>query len=269
MDQDMDYLEINKKAWNRKIEFHIQSDFYDQANFLKGKSSLKSIELDLLGEIKGKNILHLQCHFGQDSISLSRLGANVTGIDLSDEAIKKANEIALQTQSNTRFICCNIYDLSKHLDEQFDIVFTSYGTIGWLPDLDGWAQIVSQYLKPDGKFIMVDFHPVVWMFDDAFEKIEYRYFNNGPIIEKEKGSYADRKAPIEQESVGWNHGIGEILNSLIKNGLEINAFEEFDYSPFNCFHQTAEPSPGKFRIRHLDNKIPMVYSILATKKSDW
>jgi SAM-dependent methyltransferase len=269
MDQERDYIDINRKAWNRKTEFHIQSDFYDQANFLKGKSSLKSIELDLLGDVSGKNVLHLQCHFGQDSISLGRLGAKVTGIDLSDEAIKKARETALQIHSQTRFICCNIYDLPDHLDEQFDIVFTSYGTIGWLPDMDGWAEIISKYLKPGGKFLMVDFHPVVWMFDDAFEKIEYRYLNSGPIIENEQGTYADRTAPIEQESVGWNHGIGEILNPLIKNGLEINAFEEFDYSPFGNFQHMVEPVPGKFRIRHLDNKIPMVYSILATKKSDW
>ena len=151
-------------------------EFYDLDNFVKGKTSLNSIELDLLGDVKGKTILHLQCHFGQDTISLSRLGAEVTGIDLSDKAIQSAQQIAKDTHSNANFICCDIYDLPNHLDKQFDIVFTSYGTIGWLPDLDKWANIVSHYLKPNGQFVFVEFHPVVWMFDDNFEKIGYNDF---------------------------------------------------------------------------------------------
>lgn len=104
------------------------------------------------------------------------------------------------------------------------------------------------------------------MFDDNFNKIGYNYFNTGPIIETETGTYADREAPITQEYVMWNHGIGEVLNSLIKNGLEINSFDEFDYSPYNCFRDTIEFEPKKYRIKHLDNKIPMIYAIVATKK---
>ncbi len=265
----MDYIEINRKSWNEKTDIHIRSDFYDNENFLQGKSSLNSIELDLLGDIAGKSILHLQCHFGQDSISLSRLGATVTGVDLSDTAIKRAKEFALKIQAQTQFICCNLYDLPRHLDEQFDIVFTSYGTIGWLPDLGKWAEIISRYLKPNGKFILVEFHPVVWMFDDDFTKMGYNYFNTGAIIETETGTYAERQAPIKLEFVSWNHSLSEVINNLIKNGLEINSFSEFNYSPYNCFKHTIESEPGKFRIKHLDDKIPMIYSILATKKNRW
>ena len=268
MGKETNYIETNKKIWNQKTEVHIKSVFYDNDNFLKGKSSLKGIELDLLGDIAGKSILHLQCHFGQDSISLSRLGANVTGIDLSDEAIKRAKEFASQTHSQTKFICCDIYDLPNFLDEQFDIVFSSYGTISWLPDLDTWAEIISQYLKPNGKFVFVEFHPVVWMFDDEFDKPGYSYFNTGPLLETETGTYADKEAPIKQEFVNWNHSISEILNSLINHGLGIKSFNEFDYSPYNCFKHTIKIEPDKYRIKHLDNKIPMLYSILATKKSN-
>ena len=268
MDKETNYIETNKKTWNEKTEVHIKSVFYDNENFLKGKSSLKDIELNLLGDIHGKSILHLQCHFGQDSISLSRLGANVTGIDLSDEAIKRAKEFASQTNAQTKFICCNIYDLPNYLDEQFDIVFTSYGAISWLHDLDKWAEIISQYLKPNGKFVFVEFHPVVWMFDDEFDKIGYNYFNTGALLETETGTYADTEALIGQDFVNWNHSISEILNSLINNRLEINSFNEFDYSPYNCFNQTIKIEPDKYIIKHLDNKIPMLYSILATKKSN-
>jgi 2-polyprenyl-3-methyl-5-hydroxy-6-metoxy-1,4-benzoquinol methylase len=262
------YIDINRQSWNNRTETHLKSDFYDLDNFLKGKNLLNDIELNLLGDIKGKTILHLQCHFGQDSISLSRLGAIVTGVDLSDKAIESAKQIAKYTNSNATFICCDIYDLPNHLEEKFDIVFTSYGTIGWLPDLDKWAKIVSRFLKPNGQFVFVEFHPVVWMFDDNFDKIGYRYFNSGAIVETESGTYADKKADITQSYVMWNHGLSEVVNNLIKNELEINSLDEFDYSPYNCFSKTIEFEPKKYRIEHLEDKIPLVYAIRATRKNN-
>ena len=268
MNKENNYIEINRKSWNNRVETHLKSEFYDLDNFMKGKTSLNSIELELLGDLNGKSILHLQCHFGQDTVSLGRLGANVTGVDLSDQAIESAIKIAKEANSNATFICCDIYDLPNHLDKQFDIVFTSYGTIGWLPDIDKWAKIVSQFLKPDGQFVFVEFHPVVWMFDDNFEQIGYRYFNSGAILESENGTYADKTANITQEYVMWNHGLGEVINSLIKNGLEINHFKEYDYSPYNCFNKTIEFEPKKYRIEHLGDKIPMVFSIIAKKNNN-
>jgi SAM-dependent methyltransferase len=267
MNVEDEYLEINRKSWNEKTEIHLKSDFYDVKGFLKGKSSLNSIELSLLGDVKGKKILHLQCHFGQDTLSLARMGAVVTGVDLSDKAIQSANSLASDLNLSAKFICCDLYNLPEHLNETFDLVFKSYGTIGWLPDLDKWAKIVSSYLKPGGKFVFAEFHPVVWMFDDNFERIGYNYFNTGPIIETLSGTYAQKDAQITQKYVNWNHSISEVVNSLIKNGLIINALNEFDYSPYNCFLHTVEVEPGKFRIEHLENNIPMVYSILATKNN--
>ncbi len=260
------YLNINRNLWNQKVDFHIKSDFYDVPGFLKGNSSLNKIELDLLGDITDKSILHLQCHFGQDTICLGRMGAKVTGIDLSNKATDQAKLLAEKSYSEANFIFCDIYDLPNHLDKQFDIVFTSYGTIGWLPDLNKWAQIISKYLKPGGMFVFAEFHPVVWMFDENLEKIKYSYFNSGAIIETETGTYANKDANIEAEFITWNHSISEVVNSLISNGLEINSLDEYDYSPYDCFNKTVEISSNKFRIKHLKNKIPMVYSIVATKK---
>lgn len=263
---NLNYKEINKKSWNNKVESHLKSDFYAVELFLEGHTSLNEIELNLLGDINGKSVLHLQCHFGQDTISMARMGAKTTGVDISDKSIESANLLAIQTKTDSRFLCCDLYDLPNHLIEKFDMVYTSYGTIGWLPDLDKWAAIVSQFLKPGGKFIFVEFHPVVWMFDDHFEKIGYNYFNTGAIVETESGTYADREAKITNEFVMWNHSMSEVINSLIKNDLTINSLDEFDYSPHNCFLKTIEFEPKKFRIAHLENKIPMVYSIVATKK---
>ena len=262
---EKNYKEINRKSWNQRVDVHMDSDFYDMEGFLSGKTSLNSIEMELLGDIRGKEILHLQCHFGQDTISLAREGAIVTGVDLSDKAIDRAKALASQCDVEVSFIQCDIYDLPNHLDRQYDIVFTSYGTIGWLPDLDKWASVVSRYLRPQGQFVIVEFHPVVWMFDQDFRKIEFNYFNTGAIVENEEGTYADKKAPISQQSIVWNHSLSEVVNSLIKCGLAVNSLDEYDYSPYNCFKNTVESSPKKFRIKHLENKIPMIFAIEATK----
>jgi ubiquinone/menaquinone biosynthesis C-methylase UbiE len=266
MEKPINYLQINKDSWNRRTAHHVESEFYDLKGFLSGNTSLNSIELELLGDVQGKSILHLQCHFGQDSISLSRLGAEVVGVDLSDKAIEAAEKLAQETDSTAQFICCDIYDLPQHLDQEFDIIYTSYGTITWLPDLNKWSAVISKFLKPQGKFVFVEFHPVVWMFDDNFEKVGYNYFNTGPIVETEVGTYADRSADLNQEYVCWNHSLSEVLSSLIHNKFTISSFEEYDYSPYNCFQHTIEFKPKKFRIEHLDNKIPMVYSLIAEKK---
>ncbi|WP_294308933.1 class I SAM-dependent methyltransferase [uncultured Chryseobacterium sp.] len=261
------YLDINRNSWNAKVEPHLKSDFYFVDEFLKGRTSLNSIELELLGNVQNKSILHLQCHFGQDSISLARLGAKVTGIDLSDKAIEAAGDLARKAQTDTEFICTDLYNLPNILDRKFDIVFTSYGTIGWLPDLRKWAEIISRFLKPEGKFVMAEFHPVVWMFDDDFQGIRYNYFNEKPIVEIYEGTYADQSADLVQEYVMWNHSLADVLQNLIQNQMQIMHFKEFDWSPYPCFRHVNEFEKGKWRIPQLGNKIPLVYAVEAIKKS--
>lgn len=262
----MDYLELNRKAWNAKTAVHVDSAFYDMPGFLAGNTTLKQPELGLLGDVKGLRILHLQCHFGQDSLSLARMGAQVTGVDLSDVAIAKARSLATELQMDATFVHCDVYSAKEHLSGEFDLVFTSYGTIGWLPDLQRWADIVQHFLKPGGRFVMADFHPVVWMFDQEFKKMDYSYFNTGPIVEQITGTYADRDAPISHEMVGWNHPVSDILQSLMDAGLQLTQFREWDHSPFSCFSAAQEDAPDVFRIPHLHKKIPMIYGIEALKK---
>ena len=266
MNPEKDYIKQNREGWNKKLDFHLQSEFYDLSGFLQGKSSLQEIELGLLGDIAGMKILHLQCHFGLDTLSLARLGAEVTGVDLSDKAIAKAEEIAEKTGLDANFICCDLYELPHHLHGKFDMVYTTYGTIGWLPDLDKWASLISGFLRPGGELLFIEFHPVVWMFDDNFEKVGYDYFNTGPIVETETGTYADPNASLEQELVSWNHSLDEVFQNLLKAGLEITLFEEYNYSPYDCFKNTQEEELGRFRIKHLKHKIPMVYALKAKKK---
>lgn len=262
-----DYIEVNKKLWNDKVEIHANSEFYDVDAFITGKQVLNAIELDLLGNLNGKSVLHLQCHFGQDSIELSRMGARVLGVDLSDKAIDKAKWLADQCGMNTKFVCADVYDAPNHIDEKFDFVFTSYGTVGWLPDMDRWAAVVNHFLKPDGKFVFAEFHPVVWMMDYEFSKIDYSYFNIEPIIEEEPGTYTNPEAPIKNKEISWNHPISEVVGALLKQGLNLKELHEFDYSPYPCFKNLLKLEDKKYQIKGLEGKIPMVYSLLMNKPS--
>jgi len=274
------YFSANKDLWNKRTAIHKDSSFYDLNGFKNGKNVLTPIELNELGDIKGKKMLHLQCHFGMDSLNWARLGANVTGIDLSDEAIKEAKKLNDELNLDAKFVCCNIYDLhpqniafskvlppagGEDLGGAFDIVFTSYGVIGWLPDLGKWAEIISYYLKPGGIFYIAEFHPVIWMFDDDFKEIKYCYENREVIETISQGTYTDRQADIQATEYGWNHSISEVLNALITHGLQIEFFNEYMYSPYPCFNNTIQNKEGNWWIKGLEDKIPMVYSIKATK----
>ncbi|MCB0480355.1 MAG: class I SAM-dependent methyltransferase [Flavobacteriales bacterium] len=234
--------------------------------FLSGQTSLNSIELNLLGDIKGKSILHLQCHFGQDTLSLARMGAICTGIDFSEDAISKAKEINHKLRLNATFICSDVYATRDVLNEQFDVVFTSYGTIGWLPDCNLWAKVISESLKPGGRFIMADFHPLVWMMDEDFKFFKYGYFNRGAIETEYSGTYANQDSERIFKETSWNHSLSDLTMSLIRHGLKLNQFQEFDYSPYPCFKHLLEVEPGKFQIKGLEQKIPMVYAFELIKE---
>jgi 2-polyprenyl-3-methyl-5-hydroxy-6-metoxy-1,4-benzoquinol methylase len=259
---NLNYLEINKKLWNEKTPIHLKSDFYELDEFLNGKNTLKPIELSLLGDISGKSILHLQCHFGQDSMSLARMGAQVTGLDISDVSIKEAISLNAKLGLSAKFVCCDLYDAKNHISEKFDIVFTTYGTIGWLPDMNKWAEIVSYFLKPSGKFIFVELHPTVWMFDETFREITFSYFNEGPITEMSPGTYADQDANIQLLEIGWNHPLSEVFAALMSKNLKISHFNEYNYSPHSCFKNMVERAPGEFVLSHLGDKIPLCYSLV-------
>ncbi|GGG40884.1 class I SAM-dependent methyltransferase [Hymenobacter glacieicola] len=258
------YLELNRALWNAKTEYHLRSDFYDVAGFRQGRTSLKEIELALLGDVRGQRVLHLQCHFGQDTLSLARLGAQVTGVDLSDEGIKAARQLATDLQLSAEFVCCDVYSLPAHLPPEpgFDLVYTTYGVLGWLPDLDRWAAVVRRYLRPGGRLLLVEMHPVVWMFDSQFTRVEYSYFNRETIEEISVGTYAEPEAPLANPSVSWNHDLGEVLGSLRRQGLELTDFQEYDFSPYNCFAGMQETTPGRFQLAALPGKLPLIYSLL-------
>ncbi|MEM9527204.1 MAG: class I SAM-dependent methyltransferase [Bacteroidota bacterium] len=263
----IDYINLNHEQWNQRTLAHLKSEFYDVDGWLAGKDSLKEPELALLpDDLRGLRILHLQCHFGQDTLSLARRGAKVTGVDLSSEAIKAAQDLAQKANLKARFINCDLYSLPKYLDETFDIVFTSYGTITWLPDLERWAGIVARYLKPGGQFVFAEFHNMAYMWNEERTAIKYPYFNPEPIVEAMESSYTDGSDGLTGTEVNWDHTISSVINALLGAGLTLRGFQEYDYSPYKCFHDSISAGEeGKWHLKQMPGLVPLVYTLDMVK----
>ncbi|MAQ74913.1 MAG: SAM-dependent methyltransferase [Aquimarina sp.] len=259
------YFNVNRDTWNKKVAVHKDSEFYFVEDFKKGKSSLNKFEKAALGDVSGKSLLHLQCHFGQDTLSWSRLGAQCTGVDISDAAISLAQQLNEELNLDADFVCCNVLDTSKFISEKFDIVFTSYGVIGWLPDLRPWAKMIAERLHPGGSFYIVEFHPIVWMFDYLGGKpeLKYGYHQKEVIYEEYTGTYADTASEIISKEYGWNHGLGEIVTVLAEAGLHIEYLNELDQSPYQVFPDLVKNKEGLFETK--DKLYPLLFELKATK----
>ncbi|GGB61143.1 class I SAM-dependent methyltransferase [Shewanella inventionis] len=257
----MDYIAINKHAWDQRTKIHLNSSFYDLHAFIAGKSSLNPIELEQVGNVQGKNLLHLQCHFGQDSLSWARLGAKVTGVDLSAESIATAQQLANQLQLDAHFINSDIYQFGQDNTAQYDIVFTSYGVLAWLPDLTRWADTIAGALRPGGEFHLVEFHP----FNDVLSG--YGYFAQlQPDVEDEATYTENHNNQIETVAT-WPHPISEVISALINAGLTIEIFNEHQYSPYNCSEGLTFVDGKGYQFEHQGHPIPLIYSIKAKKLS--
>ncbi len=265
MENKEKYFATNMETWNKKVAVHAKSDMYDLEAFKKGKHSLMKYELDALGDVSGKSLLHLQCHFGQDTLSLARMGAKCTGIDLSDEGIKLAEELNKELNLDANFVCCNVYDTNDYVLETFDIVFTSYGVIGWLPDLKPWAKVVASKLKSGGTFFMAEFHPIVWMFDyqNNDVKMRYKYNQKEVVYEEYSGTYADTNDEMITKEYGWNHGLGDVVTALTSEGLQIEFLKEYDECPYNVLPNLDETESGMFVTK--DKLYPLIFTLKATK----
>jgi ubiquinone/menaquinone biosynthesis C-methylase UbiE len=259
------FTESNKSLWDGLTKINVKSDFYDVEGFKAGKSTLKPVEVSELGDVKGKSILHLQCHFGLDTLSLARSGAEVTGVDLSGEAITVAQNLSKELNIPAEFICSDVYQLPEVLDKKYDIVFTSYGVLVWLNNLNKWADVVAHFLKPGGTFYIVEFHPFTNMFDESWQALTDSYFyNNEPIKLTQQGSYADMSAEFSHVSYEWPHTISETMNALRQAGLILDFFHEFPFSSYNCFPSLEEAGTDKFVIKDQANAVPLMYSIKAS-----
>ena len=265
------YTEANRRYWDGLVPIHFDSEFYNVAGFKAGKSTLKNVELQELGDVSRRSLLHLMCHFGLDALSWARKGATVTGVDFSGRAIDSARALASECGIDAAFIESDVYDLPGRLDGQFDIVFTSYGVLFWLPDAARWAQIVAPFLRPGGVFFMVEFHPLSGIFeqdDGTVDLVVSRpYFTpDEPLRIEDDGPYADREAKLEHRvTYSCPHSLGEVVTALVDAGLRIDFLHEFPFTVEKFFPSCAAQPDGTFRLAKHDGSVPLLYSIKATK----
>lgn len=264
------YMQANLDLWNEMTEITSKSNSYDMPGFLAGRSTLKTVEIEELGDISGKTLLHLQCHFGMDTISFARLGATVTGVDFSDKAITLAQSLSARLDIPARFICCNVYDLPGKLSGRFDIVHTSYGVLCWLPDLSAWAKVIAHFLKPGGFFHIAESHPFLQVFPNENTtsdlQVRYSYFPSPePTRWEPEGCYADKEAQVTHPSYEWTHSLAEIINALIGAGLRIDFLHEFPFLCWDNFPFMQKCSDGLWRLPGDHDTIPLTFSLKATK----
>ncbi len=267
-------LRGNRDLWNAWTKIHVGSDFYDVASFKNGDRPIRiaAYEREEVGSVEGKTLLHLQCHFGLDTLSWARLGATVTGLDFSEEAIAAARALSAEVGVPGTFVQSDVYRAPEVLDEQFDIVYTSSGVLGWLPDIVRWGQVAAHFVRPGGFLYITEIHPVALVFaDEGVEpgelRLAYPYWSHAePIRIEAKGSYADREAPTEGlvES-GWDHSLGEIVTSLADVGLRIEFLHEFDFVRWPV-EFLAEGEDGRYRLpAGSKGELPLFFSLKASK----
>jgi SAM-dependent methyltransferase len=265
-----EYIDTNRAWWNERVPVHAGSSFYDLQSFRDGGLTLMPLERRELGDVEGRSLLHLQCHFGLDTLSWARLGARATGVDFSEEGIALARSLSAELGIEATFIHSDVYELPDLLSREFDIVFTSYGVLAWLPDLRRWADVIARFLAAGGIFYIAEIHPFAMVFYDEEDaerlRVYYPYFHDTEPLRFEcEGSYASATACIHNVTYEWTHSLGDILNALISAGLKIDYLHEFPYACYKMFPFLVQDEAGWWRLRESDGSIPMTFSLKATK----
>jgi len=261
-------IAANHAVWEAWTPHHIASGGYDIPGFIAGRETLCAITLAGVGDVSGKTLLHLQCHFGLDTLSWARHGAIVTGVDFVASAVAKARELAAETGLSAEFVCCDVYDAPVRLKRQFDVVFTSVGVLGWLPDLERWAHAVASCLKPGGRFFILEGHPTAWLFDQqppAGMRLMYPYFARQPILEPEIGSYAAPGSGTQVTCHSYLHPLADIIGSLLRAGLTITAFDEHPWLRWQGLPWMTRRDEFFWELPPEFGEIPMMFSLAATR----
>lgn len=256
----------NRRGWDLRTPVHFESDFYDVASFKQGRNSLRRPEQEELGDVANRSMLHLQCHFGMDTLSWARLGARVTGADFSEEAIARGRSLADECGIEARFVCASVYDLPQVLNEEFDIVVTTYGVVSWLPDLDGWARVVARFLKPGGIFCIVEVHPIITIFeeDDGHHlRIDGSLFDRGPFETLANETYADGLALPPHTEYNWTWTLGEVVTALAAAGLRIERVRELAMDVRRRLPSMVRHADGSWHLP--GDPLPCLFTVLATR----
>jgi SAM-dependent methyltransferase len=266
MQKVRNYTEANRGLWDEWAEIHFSSPFYDVEGFRQGHSTLRQYEISGVGNVAGKTLLHLQCHFGLDTLSWARLGAQVTGVDFSPKAISIARSLSDELDIPASFIESNIYDLSNVLQKQYDIIFASYGVLLWLSDLELWGKVIYRHLKPGGVFFIIDAHPMIWVFDNENPselRVKHPYFHSSQPLTFDSPNYAAPSNDKTYLQYYWIHSMSDIINSLTEHGLSIEYLREHPTITWKAFPFLNEGDDGYFRLPPTMAQIPLTFSLRA------
>jgi SAM-dependent methyltransferase len=263
--KEIDYLTANRANWNERVAIHVASDFYDVPGFKAGADPLRGFEIEEIGDVTGKSLVHLQCHFGLDTLAWARRGAQVSGLDLSEKAVETATALARECGLEARFLAADVYDAPAVLADTYDIVYTGIGALVWLPDVRRWAEVVAALLKPGGFLYLSEFHPFADILDDATgSTVTFDYFDTDPHIYDEPYTYTGSKALTNTTSVQFQHPLGEVISALAAAGLRIDFLHEHDHTLFKRFESLEARGRG-YQLPEGRPRIPLMFSVKASR----
>ena len=273
-----DYLTANLPWWDERAPAHASSAGYGVDRYVDDPGfvgEVVSFDRPRLGDINGQRGVHLQCHIGTDTVSLSRLDAHMTGLDFSAASLEQARRLVARTSDRVDFVHSDVYAAVGALGgQQYDLVFTGIGALCWLPNIHRWAEVVAALLAPGGRLFLREGHPVLWALadprPDGLLVLEHPYVEHRePMVWDEQGTYVDSEAVFEHTvSHEWNHGIGEILSGVLEAGLRLTAFEEHDSVPWDALPGYLERLPDQPNERRLIDRpwrLPHTYTLQAVK----
>jgi SAM-dependent methyltransferase len=271
-----DYRDINRASWDERAPAHASSPDYNVQRFVDDPAFISDVvqfDRSLLGEVSGLRGVHLQCHIGTDTVSLSRLGARMTGLDFSPAAMEQARALVGRSGDDVSFVESDVYDAVSALGgEQFDLVFTGIGALCWLPSISRWAATVGALLKPGGRLFIREGHPMLWSLDDTRSDglvvVDFPYFERDePIVWEDGGTYVETDVVFTVNTThSWNHGLGEIATALIAEGLKITGLVEHDSVPWEALPgQMTKDDRGEWRLTDRPWRVPASYTLQAVK----
>jgi SAM-dependent methyltransferase len=261
------WFAANRAMWDERVPLHVASRLYDVESFRAGRSSLNDFEPADVGDVRGRSLVHLQCHFGMDTLSWARLGALVTGLDFSTAAIEAARALAAEIGVESEFVVANVYDAVEALSgRQFDVVYTGIGALNWLPDIRRWARVVAALTRPGGFLYLVEEHPIASVFADHDLTVTHPYFHDAAMVWDEPGSYAaPDAATVHNLSYERIHPVGDVVTALIDAGLRLAFLREMAFSGWKRWPFLKEESPGRFVFPAGMPSLPLKYALKATK----
>ena len=265
---DHEWFDANRAMWDERVPLHVDSAFYDVQAFRANPDRIRPFEVEEVGDVRGKDLVHLQCHFGLDTLSWATHGARVVGLDFSAPATEAARAVAADVGIDAEFVTGNVYDAVEIVGGRtFDVVYTGIGALNWLPDVPRWAEVVAALLRPDGFLYLCEFHPITWIFGYGEGLvIERDYFDDRPFHDDEPGSYVDPGAvTVHNDAYEWQHALGDVVSAIVAAGLTIELLHEHDHTLFARWPWLERSGLDDFRFPKDRPRLPLMYSVRARK----